>query len=171
MAKNPLPEMGFPVKLPSIGKFGQSGIYFLIRDDEVVYVGQAANMRKRIGQHLAEGVKHFDSVCAIMCEPSKRDNLERHYITLFAPPLNQCAVAKEAKYMEAAGLDRRVNVYSTQFMSAQRTANMLGVSTDQLHAWGRNGPEYVLKRNPRKNTRRRIYLAASVIEFADKKAA
>lgn len=38
-----------------------SCIYFLIRDDCVVYIGQSVNYLSRIGHHKSEGVKDFDS--------------------------------------------------------------------------------------------------------------
>ena len=38
-----------------------SGIYYLIKNGEVVYVGQATNVFTRIGIHIAKGEKFFDS--------------------------------------------------------------------------------------------------------------
>ena len=65
----------------------QVGIYFLIKDEEVVYVGQSIEIFRRIGKHRNEG-KDFDSFAFIECEKSELDKLEAKYITALAPELN-----------------------------------------------------------------------------------
>lgn len=39
-----------------------SGVYFLYNKDELVYIGKAANITRRIIEHIDEGVKKFDKV-------------------------------------------------------------------------------------------------------------
>lgn len=63
------------------------GVYFLIDDDEVVYVGQSTELHARVAQHRARW-KQFDSYTYIPCESSQLAELERHYIRLFRPCLN-----------------------------------------------------------------------------------
>lgn len=61
-----------------------SGIYFLLRAGEVVYVGQSVDVLHRISRHRREGRK-FDAYAIMECERDQLDTLERQYIMLFVP--------------------------------------------------------------------------------------
>jgi hypothetical protein len=61
------------------------GVYFLILDGVVVYVGQSANIYSRICQHTD---KHFDKYAYVPCEVELLDKLESLYIHLLKPKLN-----------------------------------------------------------------------------------
>jgi hypothetical protein len=62
------------------------GVYFLVKENKIVYVGQSVNVYSRVGHH--SGVKDFDRVAWIECEKEKLDLLESIYIHLFEPELN-----------------------------------------------------------------------------------
>jgi len=62
------------------------GVYFLFKEDKVVYVGQSINVAARISQH--SGSKDFDSFSVLLCDQSKLDLLEGLYIRLLKPELN-----------------------------------------------------------------------------------
>lgn len=62
-----------------------SGIYFLIQDNEIVYVGQSVNVLRRIGTHAD---KKFDAFAFVPCDKKALDKLETLYIHLLRPPLN-----------------------------------------------------------------------------------
>ena len=62
-----------------------SGIYFLVKDKKVVYVGQSVSVLRRIGTHV---YKEFDSFAFVPCDQSLLDRLESLYIHLLRPPLN-----------------------------------------------------------------------------------
>lgn len=62
------------------------GIYFLIDEKKVVYVGQSVNVFSRVFAHL--GSKNFDSYVYLPCEKEKLDKLESLYIHFLSPPLN-----------------------------------------------------------------------------------
>lgn len=47
--------------LPFINVSAKRGIYFLYRGLELVYIGQTVNLFRRIGQHLDDKTKEFDS--------------------------------------------------------------------------------------------------------------
>lgn len=64
-----------------------SGIYFLIRNGSIVYVGQSINILDRIKQHV--GVKEFDSVSWVSANSCDLNNLETVYIDAFAPVQNK----------------------------------------------------------------------------------
>lgn len=62
------------------------GIYFLIAEKKVVYVGQSTNVFSRIYTHLQ--TKQFDSYVYIPCEKEMLDKVESLYIHFLSPPLN-----------------------------------------------------------------------------------
>lgn len=66
---------------------GGCGIYFLIRDHEIRYVGQCSNLINRLDRHRRNG-KKFDSFSFIPCSPEHLDELESAYISLLMPREN-----------------------------------------------------------------------------------
>lgn len=69
-----------------VDSFNYSGIYFLLRNSNVVYVGQSKNVSARIHYHTIE--KDFDSFYAVPCAKQDLDDLEAYYIVLFSPEFN-----------------------------------------------------------------------------------
>jgi hypothetical protein len=61
------------------------GVYFLVKADRVVYVGQSADIYSRIGQHQD---KDFDRFAFVPCGQALLDKLESLYIHLFRPAYN-----------------------------------------------------------------------------------
>jgi hypothetical protein len=64
------------------------GIYFLIRDGRVMYVGQSVNIDARIATHYRSPRRKFDGWHWLPCEPSALDALERRYLDALLPPWN-----------------------------------------------------------------------------------
>lgn len=75
------------------------GVYFLVRQGCVVYVGQSTNVLLRISQHVDESrrectwwgrsePKLFDSVCYVSCGISDLCRLERAFIIELRPEYN-----------------------------------------------------------------------------------
>lgn len=64
------------------------GVYLLLRDGLVVYVGQSANCHARIGRHFDERGKKFDAHHIIECKPKDLKKLEAQYIGKFVPQYN-----------------------------------------------------------------------------------
>lgn len=67
------------------------GIYFLIREKRVVYVGKSTNIHWRIGNHLVDKKKRFDAYNIVECKPEYLDELEAMYIAKFIPEFNIAA--------------------------------------------------------------------------------
>jgi hypothetical protein len=79
-------EWGIPDKM---------GIYWLFSEDKLVYIGMSKNIRRRLKQHLKEGVKVFDCVCWFKASDTwdnptvnKVLNLEDRMIKKYRPSLN-----------------------------------------------------------------------------------
>jgi len=64
------------------------GIYVLMHEREIVYVGQSVNCHTRIGSHLNDPLKVFDSYFIIECPESRLDEMEAKYIVKFRPKFN-----------------------------------------------------------------------------------
>lgn len=80
-----------------------SGVYFLIQDARVVYVGQSVNVYARIMAHK-ESAKAFDRWAAIPCRKDQLDLIESLYIHLFRPAYN--GTMDERKMVAPIRLDR-----------------------------------------------------------------
>ena len=68
------------------------GVYFLVQDSAVVYVGQSVNVYSRISQHPD---KKFDKYAFVPCEANLLDRLESLYIHVLRPKLNGNITAQE----------------------------------------------------------------------------
>lgn len=65
------------------------GVYFLIREEEIVYVGQSNNIHARISYHMQCTNKKFDSFSYINVPLERLNNVESHYIEKFEPEYNR----------------------------------------------------------------------------------
>jgi hypothetical protein len=63
-----------------------SGVYFLIKDNKVVYVGQSTQIFARIMHHVS--TKDFDTFSYVECGKEMLDVMESLYIHTIRPPLN-----------------------------------------------------------------------------------
>lgn len=80
--------------------FNQYYIYALIKDQEVVYIGQSSNVMARLGSHIQERVKDFDSY-AIVCKATHEDvdAIERKYIEDLKPKYNIVHNKNDSSYV------------------------------------------------------------------------
>lgn len=99
MAPLLMPDLSKVVHFGSISRLSCCGIYFLLSQEVVVYVGQAKSIRARVGTHIMEGLKEFDSVAFVPCKPEKLYELERRYIEKLMPKYNQCQMSKSLRQL------------------------------------------------------------------------
>jgi excinuclease UvrABC nuclease subunit len=71
------------------------GIYFLIKNNEIVYIGQSINIHHRITNHCRD--KDFDKVSIIECNKASLDDLEKEYINKFQPIINLEGMKRQAR--------------------------------------------------------------------------
>lgn len=69
-----------------VGYAARCGVYFLIKDERVRYVGQSVNVDTRLRDH--SGNHDFDAVSFIPCDRAILDKLESLYIHLLKPDWN-----------------------------------------------------------------------------------
>lgn len=95
-----------------ISKLVKPCIYLLLRNEQVVYVGQSTMGFKRIVNHYPE--KDFDSVCIIDCSKENLNEKEIEYIVKYQPEYNinlsNTTSIKQFKYnLQKVGCRVRVN--------------------------------------------------------------
>lgn len=66
-------------------------VYFLIRENKVVYIGASVNVLPRIASHVN---KDFDFIRIIQCAPSVLEHYERRWIVRFKPAYNSMHLYK-----------------------------------------------------------------------------
>lgn len=90
---NPVDEDGL-VSTPSIRTLAKPvsaskcGVYFLLSEGEIVYIGRSIDCTRRLLEHIAAPSKAFDSYHIIECDAKAIDELEARYIRKFRPMLN-----------------------------------------------------------------------------------
>ena len=98
-----------------------SFIYFLIKDNEIVYVGQTKAGLSRIFQH---NDKKFDSYSIIECEQSELDELENEYIIKFNPKYNK-TINLTDRFISKANATRKTNGVILNRMKKKRNLTVL----------------------------------------------
>lgn len=81
------------MKLPASARktTGKCGVYCLLNELQVVYVGSTTNLTRRLYGHRRNGIL-FDDVTFTECDPQDRWRKEAESIKLFGPKLNSNAV-------------------------------------------------------------------------------
>ena len=64
------------------------GVYFLIEDQNIVYVGQSADVVRRVNEHLDRGRIKFDMAVYLPCSLGELDEVEEDFIDALKPRYN-----------------------------------------------------------------------------------
>ena len=78
------------------------GVYFLVKGDEVVYVGQSVNPMSRVGDHMRQKIDLFDRVYFVPVPQFMLDAVEGGFIKLLSPRLNGNPGPKAVGFEEMA---------------------------------------------------------------------
>lgn len=73
------------------------GVYFLIKNKEIVYVGQSRDIMSRLAAHLGDDSKIFDSYAILPTTFTMLSVLESKYIKKFQPIHNKVHVTKRGQ--------------------------------------------------------------------------
>lgn len=87
------------------------GIYFLIKDNEIVYIGQSTNIFARLSGH---GNKDFDSVTFVPCEKSELNIMESLYILAYRPKLNGMAGRNQDRISSPLSLQQIIEKFKVE---------------------------------------------------------
>lgn len=69
-------------------RFQGEGVYFLIKDNKIVYVGRSSNVAYRISKHASNSDMAFDRIHFIPATGIRQIRLEQLYIHKFKPENN-----------------------------------------------------------------------------------
>jgi len=86
-ALNEIPHPYHEVMEASVPIGANCGVYFLICDRQIMYVGKSLDVLDRLSKHRRAG-RVFDSYSYISCSPADVGRLESLYINAFLPPWN-----------------------------------------------------------------------------------
>jgi excinuclease UvrABC nuclease subunit len=87
-----------------------TGIYFLILNTDIVYVGQSTDVEFRVHSHRRRGEKVFDSFYCVSCDPEKLDILEAEYIVQFNPRYNTSPPSFKSPWRSLGALKNTLNI-------------------------------------------------------------
>jgi len=97
-AKNAITKLNKSATTPeSVINLKIPGVYFLFKDDTLVYVGQSTHVPTRIAAHVREGRLEFDKVSFIRVPPERLLEVEAYYIDLLWPEENQTGERAEIR--------------------------------------------------------------------------
>jgi hypothetical protein len=84
-------------RLPVIGTISMSGIYFLLQEEILQYVGQSQNVASRTRKHKAEKKIDFTVARLLQADLRDLDVLEHSYIREYDPAYNRGVRGRRAK--------------------------------------------------------------------------
>lgn len=76
------------------------GVYFLICDGKIVYIGQSVNIFKRLYEHKKDQTKIWDKYAYIECEAGELDIVEALYIFKYEPIYNSFSDEPNYQYCD-----------------------------------------------------------------------
>ncbi len=111
----------------------KSGVYVLLLGGIVVYVGESKNVYSRIGAHVKDSNKRFDSVRILPCQEHRRKYWEAVLIDRYQPLFNKTGKDKETNRRHIFELGQ---ITKRQLQTASECANC---RRDRAFAIGGNG--------------------------------
>ena len=106
----------------------KTGIYFLIKNDVVVYVGQSIDIYTRVLEHKFENKKEFDNVKALVIEDNtKREIYEMSFISILKPKCNILSFELKDWYNSLPSIcktDSYENIHNRTITNALRMDNV-----------------------------------------------
>lgn len=157
-------RLGKRVQCLPVSDFATSGVYFLYLANAVVYVGQAIDIRKRIGTHLVEAKKAFDSVSCIPCSERAMAGVERFFIAKLRPRYNNCGLVKQLRSIESTGWNPSSDPMIEDVLVTQDdAASLLGINADEVRGLEENGLQVQLRRTPRSRSMVRYYPLSALL--------
>jgi len=99
----------------------RAGVYHLVRNGCVLYVGQSRNLLSRIGGHEWQ---RFDEARLFYCDESELHDLEQAHIEALRPPLNRAGVTRPYRIWPHKRTRRLINAV-TDLQRARREVREL----------------------------------------------
>lgn len=101
-----------------------SCIYFLISDNEVVYVGQSTSVYARLQAHNNDPKKKWDRFFILPAPIDRLDELELKYYEAFLPKLNRTTPASAAREKRIKGkMEAPIMDFDVDFTEEEKAEN------------------------------------------------
>jgi hypothetical protein len=115
-----------------------SGIYYLIKDNVIVYVGQSTNVIARIAAHLAVREKVFDSYSFVQIPAEELNHMEAKEIIRHRPIYNVGGLPCNTQYKSMEQLKKITGLSAIEIKHFARDNNILPVSLNGLSYYSVN---------------------------------
>tara|TARA_R100000458_G_scaffold20125_1_gene17890 strand:- start:280 stop:945 length:666 start_codon:yes stop_codon:yes gene_type:complete len=122
----------------------RSAVYVLLLQGEVVYVGESINPYSRLGAHVKDSNKRFDSIRILPCAKHRRHYWEAVLIYKYQPLFNKKGKKKETAIRHIHALSKikegqeKSPVYCKNCDPRNSIYNHTGLSTANFHALERH---------------------------------
>jgi len=124
-----------------------AGVYFLIRKDKVVYVGETECLLDRIAKHRAEKKKNFDAFKYISSKTFYW--LDDYYYRRYFE--QRCIYRLQPEYNDKKDRDKYVSLYT--FLMRRQLFNQNGAYVDVISNWCGDFSEKNTYKNPSHKTK------------------
>lgn len=110
----------------------KTGIYFLIKDAEVVYIGKTTDYPFRLKAHVRQQMD-FDSVRFIECAECNLDSYEKRWINKFKPVHNGTHKGKIEKHLQKVLSKPKVKIFKN--MHFRKLTEKSGINFGNHKDW------------------------------------
>ena len=73
------------IRASAVPLIRRSGVYFLLKDNEIVYIGKSTNLESRLINHVFTKINEFDSYYIVEAKPAHLDEIEQQYMGIRNP--------------------------------------------------------------------------------------
>lgn len=88
----------------------RSGIYFFIKEEEVVYIGKSVSVLSRLHRHERKADLAFDKILLVEFPPDELDMAEALMIEAFSPKGNRKGGATAGDWEKKEAIRKRLNL-------------------------------------------------------------
>jgi len=97
-------------------------IYFLINENEIVYVGQTKQGMSRVFQHF--NTKEYDSYSVCKCKQEELNELEAYYIIKFNPYYNSDVLPQNNMYKSIPSIKKQYRINALALKKIAKLNNL-----------------------------------------------
>jgi len=106
------------------------GIYFLLKDEEIIYIGKSINIENRIKCHSY----NYDNIISLDCNKDNLSDMEKYFIEICSPK-NNIQHNKSFKYKDSslAKTNIKLQMAYKNISRMRQLAMLMDISEESLH--------------------------------------
>jgi hypothetical protein len=152
------------LELKRYGNIEKCGVYFLIKNDEIVYVGQSIRIFSRLYFHLKD--KDYDSFTFIEFEPHMLIYEETRYILKFLPKYNHGITGRAEHIAEFGWCSRGSIIFDLKLDAIQ--LHVLDKALSEMPSFGSTKSAKIYKKSNNSLLLEKINKYAKEVQTYDK---